>query len=31
MNVAKYVRADHVQTDAGWRGRDDFDLNGFAE
>lgn len=31
MNVAKYVRADHVQTDAGWRGRDDFEINGFAE
>lgn len=27
-NVAKYVRANHVQTDAGWRGRDDFELNG---
>lgn len=29
-NVAKYVRANHVQTSAGWRGRDDFALNGIA-
>lgn len=25
--VAKWVRADHVQTSASWRQRDDFDLN----
>lgn len=28
MNVAKWVRANHVTTDAGWRGRDDFAENG---
>lgn len=28
MNVAKYVRADHIQTSADWRHRDDFALNG---
>jgi RNA ligase len=27
--VAKYVRANHVRTSASWRGRDDFELNGF--
>jgi hypothetical protein len=27
--AAKYVRANHVRTDASWRGRDDFDLNTF--
>ena len=29
QHVAKFVRANHVQTDASWRGRDDFALNGF--
>lgn len=28
-HVAKYVRANHVQTSADWRSRDDFALNGF--
>jgi len=28
-NLAKYVRADHVQTAADWRHRDDFAVNGF--
>ena len=27
--VVKFVRADHVQTTASWRGRDDFALNTF--
>lgn len=26
-NFAKYVRANHVRTNAGWRRRDDFELN----
>ena len=29
--VAKWVRAGHVQTDADWRHRDDFTVNGFAQ
>ena len=29
LNVAKWVRADHVRTTADWRSRDDFELNGF--
>lgn len=29
-NVVKYVRANHVQTAANWRNRDDFDLNSLA-
>lgn len=29
--VAKYVRANHVQTSADWRHRDDFALNGFKD
>lgn len=29
--VVKYVRANHVQTSADWRHRDDFALNGFKE
>jgi ATP-dependent RNA circularization protein (DNA/RNA ligase family) len=29
IKVAKYVRFNHVRTDAKWRGRDDFDLNTF--
>lgn len=29
MNVAKYVRANHVQTTADWRNRDDFSVNSF--
>lgn len=29
MNVAKYVRANHVTTSADWRHRDDFALNTF--
>lgn len=28
MNVAKWVRANHVTTDASWRGRDDWAENG---
>lgn len=28
-NVAKFVRANHVQTSDEWRGRDDFVVNGF--
>lgn len=28
--VGKWVRANHVQTAADWRHRDDFDVNGFA-
>lgn len=31
VNVAKYVRANHVQTSSDWRHRDDFAVNGFAE
>lgn len=29
QKAAKYVRANHVRTSAGWRGRDDFALNTF--
>jgi hypothetical protein len=29
LKAAKYVRFNHVRTDAGWRGRDDFELNTF--
>jgi len=28
-NIAKFVRKDHVQTSDSWRGRDDFEVNGF--
>lgn len=28
LNFAKWVRANHVTTDAGWRGRDDWASNG---
>lgn len=28
LNVAKWVRANHVTTDASWRGRDDWEENG---
>lgn len=31
LNIAKYVRADHVRTRADWRHRDDFAVNGFVE
>ncbi|MBC9704880.1 MAG: RNA ligase family protein [Enterococcus sp.] len=30
LEVAKWVRANHVTTSAGWRGRDDWESNGFA-
>lgn len=30
QNVAKYVRANHIQTSDDWRHRDDFTLNGFS-
>lgn len=30
MNVSKFVRADHVRTNADWRHRADFDVNTFA-
>lgn len=30
QHVAKFVRANHVQTSASWRGRDDFALNGYS-
>lgn len=29
LNIAKMVRANHVRTDASWRQRDDFKINGF--
>jgi hypothetical protein len=30
FEVVKWVRADHVRTEASWRHRDDFAINGFA-
>ncbi|GAB1642789.1 RNA ligase family protein [Krasilnikovia sp. MM14-A1259] len=30
LRVLKWVRADHVRTEASWRHRDDFAVNGFA-
>ena len=31
MNIAKYVRKNHVQTSADWRHRDDFEVNTFSK
>ena len=30
VKVLKWVRADHVRTEAAWRHRDDFAVNEFA-
>jgi hypothetical protein len=30
VKVVKWVRAEHVRTEARWRHRDDFAINGFA-
>ena len=30
VKLLKWVRADHARTTAAWRGRDDFDVNGFS-
>jgi hypothetical protein len=30
VKLMKWVRADHVRTTAAWRGRDDFEVNGFS-